>query len=225
MSNRDEQLSNGDGLASGDRLSLLLGLIADDKPAAGAKPDLWEIQAWHLGKLDKQRAAQVKSHVARDPMCYQLWSDLLIEDAAQQYSQNSLVAQLKTAWAKLVNMLFDTGWQRPIVISLTTVFVMTIGIQIFMKPDINTDFTPHVVRGSNGPVYITPDPASAVKMLVTQLTTAGATVLSVQINEQQWSLRIEVKTDNIGTVQTALKKFGIEVDNKPPYRLIVRTKN
>ncbi len=218
MSKQNEQTNNE------DRVNLLLGLIADDEAAIGVKPDLWEIQAWHLDKLDKHRAAQVKSHLARDPECYQLWSDLLIEDAAQQSLQHYLVAQFKTAWASFGSVLFDTGWQRPVVISMTMVFVVTIGLQIFMKPDI-TDFTPHVIRGSNGPVYITPDPAAAVKILVTKLTTAGATVLPVQINDQQWSLRIDVKRVDIEAVQAALKKFGIDVDTKPPYRLIVRTKN
>ena len=70
-----------------ERITVMLGLLADSEAPVGPRPDLKEIQDWHLGKLDEARADEVKSHVARDPACFQLWSELLAAEATDEHEQ------------------------------------------------------------------------------------------------------------------------------------------
>lgn len=106
MSDNDNTKNRSD---NNKRLISLLALMADHETPSGPKPDLREIQDWHLGKLDAARAAQVKSHVARDPECYQMWSELLAEEKATTIDSATakkgsvlsvITKQIKQAWNK-----------------------------------------------------------------------------------------------------------------------------
>lgn len=93
-----------------ERLIALLSLMVDGEVSLGEKPDLREIQDWHLGKLDKVRAEQVRSHVARDPECYQIWSELIIEERTasadnRRYEYDSIMSVIIN-WIRKI-------WNRP----------------------------------------------------------------------------------------------------------------
>ena len=102
MSDNDNTKNNkDDGQQPDERLTAVLRLLADDEAPIGLKPHLLEIQAWHLGKLSKERAEEVKSHVARDPVCYQLWSDLIAEESQAASSKSfsiSLIGSYLKVW-------------------------------------------------------------------------------------------------------------------------------
>lgn len=107
MSDKDKTNNRSD---NNERLISLVALMADNETPLGPKPGLHEIQNWHLGKLDTDRAAQVKSHVARDPECYQMWSELLAEEktttpdnvtSKHQSALSVISKQIKHAWNKL----------------------------------------------------------------------------------------------------------------------------
>lgn len=80
-----------DKYTPGERLGAIFGLLADNEAPVGPRPDLNEIQAWHNGKLDESRAAEIKTHVARDPECFAIWSELLAtqDDMVEQAAETS----------------------------------------------------------------------------------------------------------------------------------------
>jgi len=94
-------LSNFDGQQPEERLAAILGLIADNAEPIGPAPDLKEIQDWHLGKLEESRATEVKTHVARNPACFQLWADIMAAETAIE----SEIAVEESIFQKLINRI------------------------------------------------------------------------------------------------------------------------
>lgn len=93
------------------RLTGMLRLVVDSRSATGRKPDLEEIQSWHLGRLSEPRASEVKSHVARDPECFQLWSELV---AAEQQTQSIADTAVPAQSTDGLWYRFKRWWKTPL---------------------------------------------------------------------------------------------------------------
>ena len=113
-----------------EKLAAMLGLLADDTEPNGPTPSLQEIQNWHLGKLDAQRAAEVKSHVARDPACYQMWSDLVaseketeVQELAKQDLITSLMRKMKMWWMSPPSFWIGSGLVTTAIVVLAVIIV------------------------------------------------------------------------------------------------------
>ncbi len=131
MANKRGINDDHDELPPDERLISLLGLLADQEIPTGPTPTLLEIQDWHLGKLDQKRAAEVKMHVARDPACYQMWSDLLAAEKEptltpdQPQSVLSVIAnKCKQSWRKPDPSWLGGGLVTAAVVSIIAVVLM-----------------------------------------------------------------------------------------------------
>jgi len=121
-----------------DRLAATLTLIADREAPIGARPDLKEIQDWHLGVLDDARAAEVKTHVARDPACYQMWSELLAAEATAEHAQSDKVNWLIALFAKIKTWLTTP---TPIWVGGGLATAMVVVLAVIITPG-NPDWSP-----------------------------------------------------------------------------------
>lgn len=129
-----------DELSNRERLIAILGLLADGEKPVGARPDLKEIQDWHLGNLDEIRTAEIKAHVARDPDCYQMWSELLATDEKMKNEQ-AVKAQKLIIWkTKIKNWILTTGlaWTSG---GLATAMVLVLAV-ILILPEERSDWSP-----------------------------------------------------------------------------------
>ncbi len=110
MADKDDTPPDNEGQTPDERLVAMLGLMADDEQPYGPTPSLKEIQDWHLGKLGAERSAQVKTHVARDPKCYQLWRELV---EAEQQTHAETLAALQPGLLHRVAKRINAWWQHP----------------------------------------------------------------------------------------------------------------
>ncbi|MFK8079447.1 MAG: hypothetical protein AB8B97_04115 [Granulosicoccus sp.] len=67
----------------------------------GAAPQWEELSAWSLGTLDSNRSAEVLSHVANDPICFQQWLDIAeaqswVEEEARMNSESETTGTTST---------------------------------------------------------------------------------------------------------------------------------
>lgn len=108
MTDKHDNNNRDDKASPEERLLGLVRLLSDQESPAGPTPTLQEIQDWHLGKLDEKRAQQVKTHVARDPACYQLWRDLIAAEKEAELVTEKPVSIV----SKLLN-LFKQWWTTP----------------------------------------------------------------------------------------------------------------
>jgi hypothetical protein len=122
-----------------ERLSIMLALLADVDSPQGARPTLQEIQEWHAGRLDEKRAMEVKSHVARDPDCYQLWREIIAAEATvseEAVKKQSwfivLIARLKSSLSKPLPLVLGGG----LTAALATMFI------VLILPLLQTAWTP-----------------------------------------------------------------------------------
>lgn len=60
-----------------NRKAALLALLVDRAKPEGPAPTLAEIGAWQSDRLDSERSDQVKSHLARDPASFAVFTELL----------------------------------------------------------------------------------------------------------------------------------------------------
>ncbi len=115
--------------------AVLLALSAGSPPPEGERPSLLEIELWRQKKLPKKRSAEVKSYVARDADCYQLWQDLLM---SEQLLNNETQAQRVSLWQRCQNWLIGEQkiWQGGgLAVAVMAVFVGVIGLKSFLHPD------------------------------------------------------------------------------------------
>jgi len=116
--------------------AVLLALSVAPPVASGKRPGLLEIDLWRRNKLSKKRHLEVKSYIARDSECFQLWLDLL--DAERQLKLEKQASHI-TLWQKIV-----TAWKNEkklwmgggLVAATTAVFVAVFGLKVFLAPDI-----------------------------------------------------------------------------------------
>jgi len=155
MANKDNNQTSETNESAEDRLAAVIALLADNEAPIGAKPDLKEIQDWLSGKLNSQRAMEVKSHVARDPDCYQMLSDLHAADnnppatanLAFEQSFAALLRKFKSSWHKpLSSVMLGGGLATAIVVIIVMVLPFGNGLwspldnPILARPDVNWPF-------------------------------------------------------------------------------------
>ena len=210
---------NHNGQSEKERLNAMLALVADEEKPVGRKPDLQEIQAWHMGKLDAQRANEVKTHVARDPGCYQQWSDLLAEEKTA-VDKPGIFEQVNS-WLQAI----IAGSRPQLTLALVASLVVAITLPLFIvEHGLDSDFQPGAVRGGNESEYQVKDPEVAIKGLVKKIEAEGAGVLVVRLNENKWSVVITVSNDNKQKVIEVLSELGIKHNGQQSFRLIIKKK-
>lgn len=134
------------------------------------------------------------------------------------------ITEGRTSWLQWLSaMLFGDNWPRMIAVAASVVFAFVIVLQLVQVPESDTD----IVRGGDKtPELIVADAAITVEVLSTQLRQAGAEVLPVQINNNEWMLRVSVpKSVNREAIQKILVEAGIRVEGNPPYRLTIKSRN
>ncbi len=146
MADKDNKQNNNADDFSAKRFTAILGLMADNKVPVGKKPDLKEIQDWHNGKLSVARANEVKSHVARDPHCYQMWSDLLVASTDEPATNKE---QLQNRIVNLIKRLrFNPLWLSRGGFAVAVAAI----VAIFIFPYNQDDWSP-----SDNPIYAAPE--------------------------------------------------------------------
>lgn len=124
-------------------------------------------------------------------------------------------------WRALTDTLLGGGWPRSMAMAASVVLVSVVVLRLAFVP--TTD--PDIERGrSDTPELISPRPDQAAEVLTAKLTAAGADVLLVQTNEQEWALRITVpRSANGAAIVKVLGDAGIKVSGAGPYRVLVRS--
>ena len=80
-------------------------------------------------------------------------------------------------------------------------------------------------RGKPSAVISVPDAAATAAALEARLRAAGAEVLRVQVNANEWSLEVRVpEASRVSLVQQLLREAGFAADAPPPYELSVRSR-
>jgi len=127
----------------------------------------------------------------------------------------------RTNWLQRISeILLDTGWERPVALAASVAFAIAIGWQLALPPEIDSDI---IVRGGATPEIATSEPAKFADTLAKELRGTGAKVLVVQINKNQWTVRIDVPSSaNASAIQKVLTSKGIKLEGAPPYRLSVK---
>ena len=116
--------------------------------------------------------------------------------------------------------LLGSGWQRPMAVAASLLLVTLVVVKIALPPPAEES----IVRGAAAPVIVAPDPAAAAGSLAAQLRSAGAEVLTVQINAKEWSMHIDVpRSGNLAAVQKILGDAGVQVAGPPPYHVSIKT--
>lgn len=131
------------------------------------------------------------------------------------------VKATESSWlSRLRDWLLGTGWERPLAMAVTFVFGLFIVLQLALPPA--PDYT--VVRGTGGDSILkSRDPLKLASELSNQLEEAGAEVLVVQVNDQEWSLRIDLpQPEKEQVIKKLLSDKGIRTQAYPPYRLTIR---
>ena len=113
---------------------------------------------------------------------------------------------------------FDRGWERPLALAASIVFVVAITVLLMIPSD--TDI---IVRGGATPVVLVSDPKATIDKLTAELRKAGAEIIVVQINEFEWLIRIDVPAAvGASMIQKILLDQDIKIEGAPPYRLSVK---
>jgi len=135
-----------DELRPSDKLASLLVLMSDKEPPVGATPNLKEIQDWQFDKLDEQRAAEVKTHIARDPECYRMWSDL---HAASTFEPEIEKIPTTNIFLTFIKQL----WSKPVWLgSGGMVTAMLVIVVVILFPNNKSDWSP-----LNDPIHAVPE--------------------------------------------------------------------
>ncbi len=145
MTGNDDKTA--DDMTPQEQLAAMLALLADNNPPMGVAPDLKEIQDWQAGKLDAQRAAEVKTHIARNPECYKMWSELqAASDLEPQYQKLPSVINKLWQWLKQV-------WSNPVLLGsggMVTALLVIVVIVFFPQDK-------SVWQPGSDPIYATPE--------------------------------------------------------------------
>lgn len=138
-------------------------------------------------------------------------------------SQKSGSRERSNWWQWLMGMLSGGNKIRLVTVSVSFVFALAVSLQVIMHRTPEMD----VVRGgSNEWELSVPNPVATIEALESQLRKAGADVLTVRLNNNEWSLRINVpKSADINEIQKILRANSVEVKNSPPYKLIIKSQH
>lgn len=135
-----------------DKSTAFLALALDDKQPTGNKPSLLDIDLWRRGKLNKKRSAEVKSFVARDSECYQLWMDLLGAEKmllAEKQQQKNKAKLSVSDWLASINPLKFGGG---LVFATTACLIAVVGIKSLINPSLMNGIDSDYARFSGDPM-------------------------------------------------------------------------
>jgi len=173
-----------------------------------------------MGKLDSKRAEEVKTYVARDSDCYQLWSDLLAEENLAESEQD----RLQSMFGRVRRKFMGSGWQQPFAMAASLMLIVAVSV-LMIDSDPDDLFMPGLVRGQAEMSFMAEDPNVFISNLETNLQKQGADVMVVQINENVWSVVIDVShAKDTSALREMLVSLGIKPGKKKYYRLKVRKK-
>lgn len=136
----------------------------------------------------------------------------------------SVQQQTPTDWlVKIRDFIFGTGWERPIALATSMMFAIILVWQSNVPSEPDTG----IVRGGGAtPVLVVTNPQATIDSLTKQLNQAGADVIPVQVNDNEWKVQIEVSSKmDASIVQNILKNSGVKVEGLPPYHLLVKKKS
>ncbi len=195
---------------------------------------------------DSEAKSNTGAAVLRDAICAQIDTqrvaeqanndDLSVEQKAQMDAiKQQLLAQgligvasssdscstSKSNWlGRLQQLIFATGWERPVALAMSMVFVITIGVQVGLSPSFEPDV---IVRGGVTPEIISSDATKYSQALAKSLRELGAKVLIVKINADDLTMRVDVpKAVDLSTIKKLFEDNDIKLEGYPPYRLIVK---
>jgi len=134
-----------DDLQPSDKLVSLLALMSDKEPPVGVTPNLKEIQDWQFGKLGEQRAAEVKTHIARDPECYKMWSDLQAASSLEPKIEESPTTNTFLTFIKQL-------WSKPIWLGSGGMVTAMLVIVVILFPTNKSDWSPLI-----DPIHAAPE--------------------------------------------------------------------
>ncbi|VAX01687.1 hypothetical protein MNBD_GAMMA22-2083 [hydrothermal vent metagenome] len=139
----------------------------------------------------------------------------------QQLLEQGLIGVANRSWFQsLQKLIFASGWERPFALAVSMMFVITIGVQLGLSPDLDPEI---IVRGGATPEIITPNATKFSKQLSKSLRELGAKVLIVKINTTDLTMRVDVpRTANVAAIKKLFSDKGIKLQAYPPYRLIVK---
>lgn len=176
-------------------------------------------------QIDTQRAAELASSddlsaeqkAKMDVIKHQLLAQGLIGVASSSDSSSTN----KSNWLRrLQQLIFATGWERPVALAMSMVFVITIGVQLGLSPNLEPDI---IVRGGATPEIIAPNATKFSEKLAKSLRELGAKVLIVKINADDLTMRVDVpKAIDLSTIKKLFEDNGIKLEGYPPYRLTVK---
>lgn len=128
-------------------------------------------------------------------------------------------------WGERLRVLvFGDSWQRPLAIAAGVVLASVLALRLAAPID-DDDDPSRTLRGRPSAVISVPDAAATAAALETRLRAAGAEVLRVQVNANEWSLEVRVpEASRVSLVQQLLREAGFAADAPPPYELSVRSR-
>lgn len=181
---------------------------------------------------DAIRAQIETQRVAEKMICDDLSAEqkLKMDAIKQQLLAQGLIGVASTSnsnsknnnnWIqRLHKLIFDTGWERPIAFAMSMLFVITIGIQVGLSPDQESNI---IVRGGTTPEIIAPNAIKYSEELAESLRKIGAKVLIVKINADDLSMRVDVPSAvDLSSIKKLFSDYGIELKGYPPYRLTIK---
>lgn len=111
-------------------------------------------------------------------------------------------------------------WSTGLAITASVLIVSTILLQ---QPNPINDVGLDTMRGNGDLIILSSQPAKTVEELKSKLINAGAEVVAAQINDNEWTLEIDVADKSkVETVKQLLATTGVKVTGKPPYQVIVK---
>lgn len=176
--------------------------------------------------------AQVRTQNAAEQASAADWTP---HEAAQMYALKKRLVANGTSSALIQKSSPDAGWIARIqdllfgesrsftrTFAVASGLVMATVLVMKMAPDVEPDPST-VLRGALTHEVRVPDPQAIVSALEADLRAAGADVLSVQINADEWRVLVrEVPPASVAAVNERLRQAGLAVEGAPPYELTVR---
>ncbi len=122
----------------------------DAKPNPGAEVLREAIQAqietMHAAEQASSDDLTAEQKAQMDVIKHQLLEQGLIGVVSR--SATDANSKQKTNWLqRLQALIFGTGWERPVALAMSMLFVIAIGVQVGLPPDSDPDF---IVRGGGG---------------------------------------------------------------------------
>lgn len=112
------------------------------------------------------------------------------------------------------------NWGAGLAITASVLLVSTILLQ---QPNPINDVGPDTMRGNGDLIILSSQPAKTVEELKGKLINAGAEVIVAQINDNEWTLEIDVADiSKADAVKSLLAKAGLKVNGYPPYQVSVK---